>query len=252
MLMAHVDKATSRAGGGPSNSESYSGSTQWHNSARSRLFLVETAPGAFKLEHQKCNVGPKLPPLALEWPHDGIPQVQSTAVGPMLAYLEENDTRALLRLIDEFSTRHEYVATATQSRRHAVALMSGEKTFPKRKPSEVFGLLRQAERSGWIARETYKDANRKQHERWGVTAKGRQFAEIRAVAPSDSSQHFHDGARQSEHHQGLAPCAPSAQSPDFDDLEDGASEGAQCAPSAQRGVRGVEQRNSRPLEGVQL
>lgn len=43
LLLAHVSKTTSRAGRGPSDGESYSGSTQWHNGVRSRLTLVELA-----------------------------------------------------------------------------------------------------------------------------------------------------------------------------------------------------------------
>lgn len=247
VLMAHVDKATSRAGKGLVNSESYSGSTAWHNSARSRLFLLETAPGALELQHQKCNLGPKQPPLAIEWPHDGIPRVQSVAAGPMQGYLDDNDTRALLRLLHEFHGRGEHVATATQSRRHAVALMSGEKTFPKRKPAEVFDLLRGAERRGWIEREAYKDSNRKPHERWVLTVSGEQFAEIPAGSRSARSSAqivLEDGAPQSESRRRFAPSAPSAPSGVRTAPEPSAGSGAPSAPTAQRGVWGVEQRTS--------
>jgi hypothetical protein len=51
-----VDKNTSRnkkADGG----EGYSGSTAWHNSARSRLFMTRGDDGLLTLEHQKSNLG---------------------------------------------------------------------------------------------------------------------------------------------------------------------------------------------------
>ena len=191
LLLAHVDKGTSRAAGkGLTNLEGYSGSTAWHNSARSRLFLLEKEPGTFELQHQKCNVGPKLEPMALEWPKDGILQLTGGgAAGDSMALqsiVASNETRALLALIHEFHGRGEYVATATQSRRHAAALMSGEKTYPKRRPSEVFDLLRDAERKGLIERETHKDSGRKSHERWVLTAEGCRFAGIAPCAPCES------------------------------------------------------------------
>jgi hypothetical protein len=35
----------------------YSGSTAWHNSARSRLFMVRNKDGTLTLDHQKNNLG---------------------------------------------------------------------------------------------------------------------------------------------------------------------------------------------------
>jgi RecA-family ATPase len=75
LLLAHVDKGTSRAGKALTNTEAYSGSTAWHNSARSRLFLLEKDAGVFELQHQKCNLGPKQEPLLLDWPKDGVLQL---------------------------------------------------------------------------------------------------------------------------------------------------------------------------------
>lgn len=214
-LMAHVDKGTSRAArAGASNVEAYSGSTAWHNSARSRLFLLETGPGAFELQHQKSNLGPKQDPIALEWPHDGLLQVVPGAGGGgfLQGMADTADTRALLVLIHEFYGRGEFVATATQSRHHAAALLADEGAYPKRKPKEVFGLLRDAERKKWLARERYRDANRKEHERWVLTPEG-----CRAV--------------------GVAPCAPCAPTADDKASEDGAS-GARHVRHVRSGVIG--------------
>lgn len=219
ILMAHVDKGTSRAGKGPTNSESYSGSTAWHNSARSRLFLVEKGPGELELQHQKCNLGPRLPPLAIEWPADGIPTAQSAAVGPMQHHLDDGAKRALLRLIDEYFRRGEYVAVSPQSRSHAVKLLAEEKTYPDRKPNEVFALLRDADREGLVSRDVYKDANRKQHERWMLTPKGCEFA-------------------------GLAPCAPCAPSTDIEAPGDGAAGARHVRHVHGGGYGGLEQRTS--------
>jgi putative DNA primase/helicase len=125
VLLAHVDKGTSRGDRGP-NSEGYSGSTAWHNSARSRLFLAREKDGALRLEHQKCNLGALRPPLTLEWPHGGIPQL-AEGFGPVVQGIADRTaTKALLKLINEFSERGEFVGTATTSRNHAGRLLRSE------------------------------------------------------------------------------------------------------------------------------
>jgi putative DNA primase/helicase len=71
-LLAHVDKNTSRnkkADGG----EGYSGSTAWHNSARSRLFMTRGDDGLLTLEHQKSNLGKRRETVTLEWPKVACP-----------------------------------------------------------------------------------------------------------------------------------------------------------------------------------
>jgi hypothetical protein len=171
ILLAHVDKLTSRAGKNATNTEAYSGSTAWHNSARSRLFLLEIGERTYQLQHHKSNLGPKQAPLDLEWPIDGLPMAAGS--GPVVqGYLDDKDTAALLRLIHEFYGRGEWISPATQSRHHAPALLSGQKEYPERRTKEVFDLLRDAERDGLLVREGYKDSNRKHRERWTLTDKG--------------------------------------------------------------------------------
>ena len=231
LLLAHVDKGTSRAGKSQINTEAYSGSTAWHNSARSRLFLLEKESGAFELQHQKCNLGAKQEPLVLEWPAEGLLQVVGGTTGRggfVQSINDTTDTRALLALIHEFFGRGEYVGTAQQSRHHAAALLSGEKAYPKRKAAEVFGLLRDAERKRLICRDTYKDSNRKQHERWALTPEGLEFV-------------------------GAAPCAPCAPTSD-DGAEDadGANRVRHVRHVRSGGYRGSEQRTLEAPKGEAL
>lgn len=208
MLLAHVDKSTSRAGRSSSNGEAYSGSTAWHNSARSRLFLVELEPGSLELQHQKSNLGPRLPPLALSWPHDGLPTLADewAAGGAIGSMRDKLDTRAMLALIGEFYDRGEYVATALQSKNHAVAVLAAEKTYPKRKSAEAFSLLRDAERAGWLVRETYKTSDRKQRERWALTDAGRLHIGSAPGAPGAPSMEL--GAQRAPSTGAPAPGAP--------------------------------------------
>ncbi len=93
LLLAHVDKGTAR--GERIGSESYSGSTALHNSARSRLFLSKDKDGGLTLEQQKHNLGPLHAPLTLEWPAGGLPQAVAPTSGYMQAIAATADMKAL-------------------------------------------------------------------------------------------------------------------------------------------------------------
>jgi len=191
LLLAHVDKHTSRAGR-QGSIEAYSGSTAWHNSVRSRLFLLETAPGELELHHQKSNLGPKHAPLTLEWPQDGVMRVPQTG-GFVAAIQSKSDVKVLLRLIHEYAGRGEFVHPKHNSQSSAGKLFAKEKTYPKgMKPAEACDLLREAERDGWIVREQYRDAGRKPHERWSLTSQGCEAIGVAPSAPSAPSTE--DGA----------------------------------------------------------
>lgn len=171
VLLAHVDKSTSRAGKTGAD-EAYSGSTAWHNSVRSRLFLLETAPGEFELRHQKCNLGPKLPPLALSWPTDDVLHQAQTS-GLMRHLSDRSDTRALLGLIHEFAGRGEWVAPAASGPSCVSAMLGGEKDYPRNlKPRDALALMRDAQRSGLVRVAQYRTDSRHQRERWELTAEG--------------------------------------------------------------------------------
>jgi AAA domain/DnaB-like helicase N terminal domain len=181
LLLAHVDKGTSR-NAQPKNTEGYSGSTAWSNSARSRLFMARADDGAITLEHQKSNLGKLRGPIRLFWPEGGLPQVDE-AFGPVVQGIADRaHEKALLKLVHEFTQRGEFVTTATTSRTHAAKLLRHEPTYPRLKDSEVFDLLRRCERSGYLERTLFKGPDRKERERWSVTATGASFAGIAATA----------------------------------------------------------------------
>jgi putative DNA primase/helicase len=175
LLLAHVDKATSRQeriGG-----ESYSGSTAWHNSARSRIFMRREADGTLVLEQQKNNLGRLSDPIRLTWPENGVP----TLAAPLEQGRED---RALLRLIGECAAERPpvYVATALTSPNNAARVLSTEPGYPSwLKAAQVHSLLRNAERSGLIVREKYRSSDRKERERWALTDAGRTFADLDAA-----------------------------------------------------------------------
>jgi len=59
VLLAHIDKSSAKDG---SRGNTYSGSTAWHNSARSRLALMEK-DGRILLVHEKANLSAQAEPL---------------------------------------------------------------------------------------------------------------------------------------------------------------------------------------------
>lgn len=200
LLLAHVDKGTSRARKAEGG-EGYSGSTAWHNSVRSRLFMTRDAEGGLLLEHQKTNFGKLREPLHLFWPADGLPQLDAAPTGVVAHIADRVNTKALLKLIAEFTERGEHVSTATTSRTHAVKLLSGESTYPKGlKQNDVFDLLRRAERAGYLARVEYRGADRKQRERWEVTSQGLEQAGLSPAATAATAATY----------EGLEVTAPTA------------------------------------------
>lgn len=68
VLLAHIDKSAAKDGARGNN---YSGSTAWHNSARSRLALMEQ-DGRILLVHEKANLSARAEPMAFLFV-DGVP-----------------------------------------------------------------------------------------------------------------------------------------------------------------------------------
>ena len=225
VLLAHVDKNTSKsrkAEGG----EGYSGSTAWHNSARSRLFMTRTDMDTLTLEHQKSNLGRCHEPLALEWPDGGLPQLKGNdpADDPLNPYRQRSEGRAederaisVLQMIAEFEGRQQFCSTANTSRNHVHAVLKSEPAFQKLKlrPDDTKRIVNQCQRAKWIETLDYRTPDRKPRQRWTLTTEGRAIAGL--TAPT-------------------APCASTT--------EDGASlnMAQTSAPTAPTGIGGVGER----------
>lgn len=90
MLLAHVDKMAARYG---ANGNNYSGSTAWHNSARSRLALVDG-----ELLHEKSNMGRCIDPIKLIWTDAGV-LAPGSAGRPETSDQDHDDDAAVLAAI---------------------------------------------------------------------------------------------------------------------------------------------------------
>lgn len=216
VLLAHVDKNTSRAGT-PENSEGYSGSTAWNNSARSRLFMTRKAHGLV-LEHQKSNLGQLREPLKIAWPAGGLPDVSGGGVDfaglNERAEGREDDIRAaaILRMLDEYASRGQYASPAPTSRMPVHTLLKADREFIKlgMQKDDTRRIVTQCQRVGWLAAEDYRTPDRKPHQKWVVTESGRLYAGLPApTAPSCAIlRQLEDGAQNNMAQEG-APTAPS-------------------------------------------
>jgi hypothetical protein len=232
-LLAHVDKTTSRAGK-PMNGEGYSGSTAWHNSARSRLFMTRADDGLLTLEHQKSNLGKRCEPVTLVWPEGGLPMLASDAPdysaldGRMQGRADDGAAAALLVLIAEFEGREQFCSPAVTSRNHPYALLKSEPAFQRLKlrQDDVKRIVNQCQRAGWIEPIEYRTPDRKPHQRWTVTASGCAFCGLPApTAPTAPTTE--DGADMNMA-QGGAPTAPTCRGGTGGERahEDGAEQGS--------------------------
>jgi len=195
LLLAHVDKNTSRLGK-PENGEGYSGSTAWHNSVRSRLFMTRDAIDRLTIDHQKSNLGRCHESLRLQWLTDELPQLVTNQAGsdsidPLLQAVaskdDEDRAKKLLRMIAEFASRGQFCSPATTSRNHVHAVLKSEPEFSKMRlrTDDTKRLVNQCQRAKWIEQQEYRDFRRKLHQRWVLTDSGRLFAELPApTAPT--------------------------------------------------------------------
>ncbi len=167
VLLAHVPKTNTRG----QSTESYSGSTAWHNSARSRLALVvdEFAPGIIELRHEKCNVGKLQSAFQFKFSDSGIllPVGQSGEVN------SNADKQAILRIIMEFNARGETLYASTACAQNAFKAMAGEPGFPKKMRKPAFdSLMRSMAREGLIQIEQIQTKQRRFVDGWRIAELG--------------------------------------------------------------------------------
>lgn len=184
LLLAHVDKGTSRSARNE-NDEGYSGSTAWHNSSRSRLFLRRNSGEMLELVHQKNNLGRRCEPLVLIWPEGGLP-VEARPEGPFTDQVQASkaDDRAaiLLRLIAELEDQGTYCNPENSVRNSALAVLRSCQDFQSMRigKHEVQSLLMYCHRAQWLEVMPYRTKQRKEAKRWTVTKLGREFARVPA------------------------------------------------------------------------
>ncbi len=196
LLLAHVNRA-SAGGRFASDDDGYSGSSQWHNAARRRLFLqrkVEkegSGDDAFEIETMWLKVmknqdGPLPPDIELELPDTtgGLlraidePRYGGAQFEGDLALPEQprkvsrdvDHSDAVLELIEAYYRRGSWISTslAPNASTGAYASLKGDSGFPKMTKKQLEKVLRDLERSGRLKREEYRRGGGGKGERWLV------------------------------------------------------------------------------------
>jgi hypothetical protein len=173
LLLAHVDKASVRSGAGNDSMTSFSGSTAWNNSARSRWAMIRE-DDSIVLRHEKSNLGALMGEIKLEF--DPVAKVlREFGASPGLqsaAQLTRNAHRiAILRMLDEADKAGQNLSLSAQANNNAFKVLRPSQYFPRVDRPGFFGILFELQRDALIEEIEYVNERRK-FKRISLTDKG--------------------------------------------------------------------------------
>lgn len=128
-VLAHIDKNAARYGAA---GNSYTGSTAWHNSARSRLALVESKEDGLELRHEKANFGKKAEPTPLRFTDSGVPVPCAAGDNGSKTMDEGQDAAGVLAAIRAAAVAGTSVGTARTGPGNAHLVLSTFSALPAR------------------------------------------------------------------------------------------------------------------------
>lgn len=177
VLLAHIDKAAARNG---SSGNSYSGSTAWHNSTRSRLALIDV-DGQPQLHHEKHNRSRRADPVPLMWTDDGVlvPGQSSTAAAAreQRAKADVDGALVAMRSAQSHGLRVTSAAAGPQTSWSVLKHLPEMETFRGKDGKTRFHTaLLALHADGLLVRAEYRTEQRKVREAWELTAKGEEAA----------------------------------------------------------------------------
>lgn len=152
LLLAHIDKHTAKSQG---SGEGYSGSTAWHNSARSRLFM-SVKDGVLVLEHQKSNYGRRAGNIRMRFNEKGLlePAEPEASIEDLIPQV--------VRLIDGLCQEGTRIRPAQNSQYNAYRLLKDRPGFPKELDRErLTAVINEAVARGLLKWETFKNNQRR-------------------------------------------------------------------------------------------
>lgn len=168
LLLAHIDKNAAKNG---ANGNSYSGSTQWHNSTRSRIAFVEG-----RIVHEKSNHSGLADDLPVYWDDDGRvfkPDPGGNRQQLVQAQQGQSDDGAVLAAMIAVHGRGENLPTATRGPSTLWHAIRGESVLPetlradtgeaKRRVHEAADRLHEA---GKLEPTKFKGSNRSNRDGW--------------------------------------------------------------------------------------
>ena len=170
VLLAHIDKAAAK---GAAFGNTYSGSTAWHNSARSRLALVKSKDNSIIVVHEKNNRGPIESRKKFVFDTHGVPLVAEFCIAEQLKDKELGPIdKNLIDLIPAFEAAHMadaiVFASLGGSGNSAQTVLKQFEEFPEnlrmlpnRECREICAeLIRKMQKQGVLKIVEYKDAYR--------------------------------------------------------------------------------------------
>lgn len=204
VLLAHIDKQAARHGG---NGNTFSGSTAWHNSARSRLALIDDN-GAITLTPEKLNLGRKADAIPLTWTDGGV-LVPADVQGGAAA---DNDATAVLEALQSAIEAGVDVGAARTGPATAYTVLG---TFPQL-PERLKGTRGRA--AFWNALSQLIDSGRVQTVE--ITTPARHVRKVLVPVPSAEPAQIESARANSPHpyalysaHEGAPVCGSSRKSP---------------------------------------
>ena len=174
LLLAHVDKASVRMGAGQDTNSTFSGSTAWNNSARSRWAMTRDSDRLVTLRHEKCNLGPLQEEIRLEFDQAAkVFRRQGTVPGSLSPGMLRHSQRvAILKLLAYSLRSGQRLSMSSTANNNAYRVLSGSAAFPKGlQRAEFFSLLFDMQRDGLLTEVDYT-ANRKTYKSLALTASG--------------------------------------------------------------------------------
>lgn len=171
ILLTHVDKLSAKFGG---KDNSYSGSTGWHNSARSRVALV-IVDGVIELVHEKANLGPRAKSIHLRRNENGVLfPLSADAVRAAADMTARVDAESVLNTMRGLIDRGQSIPTSETGPNTTYRMLSSAPELGaqfkgqggKRRAKAAVQVL---ESDGHIRREMLKDDYGKARQRWVLT-----------------------------------------------------------------------------------
>ena len=176
LLLAHVDKASARGGAGLDTNTTFSGSTAWNNSARSRWAMVRDGQSVL-MRHEKCNLGPLQEEIRIEF-DPGSKTFKRFGASPGLAaasaLMRNTQRAAILKLIERACAAGANLSLKPSATNNVFVALRDDPEFPSGLDRrEFFQILRDLENERLVAAQTYMRSNRTPGQRIVLTDAGR-------------------------------------------------------------------------------
>lgn len=164
VLLAHIDKVAARNGAA---GNSYSGSTAWHNSARSRIAMIAQDESTVELVHEKHNFGKRAETVRLQWNQHGVLMLAAAEMrGPESDGVDAAAVLAVLAAADGAGIVVPTGTSGPATSLHAVAHLPELPEHLAKDRRRFFAVLESLSRRGVIERAAYRNADRKEKQRW--------------------------------------------------------------------------------------